>query len=98
MADVIEEYQFGDVDWLLTYRDSNGNPIDLTGWTLSIGSKSAFEVFQPAVVFVDAAAGQIRFTVPWDDAMPINHALETRIQATRGQEKDGLPPISVKYV
>ncbi len=51
--------------------DESGAPVDLTGSTASIADACAAVDGQIALTLPDAAAGQVRLAVTWDDAWPL---------------------------
>lgn len=77
-----------------TWRDAAGQPVDLTGWTIA--------VFEPhplaagmTVEWTNAATGQYRAQLAWNDAMPTGKIANFRLRITSGTEDRSSPQIFI---
>lgn len=77
-----------------TWRDEAGAAVNLTGWTIA--------VFEPhpsvqaiTVEWVNAALGQYRANLPWNDNIRSGRFANFRLRITNGQEDRSSPQIWV---
>lgn len=83
-----------DLTFTGTWRNENGQPVNLAGWTIA-----AFDAHPLAagmtVAWVDAALGQYSATLPWSDAMPTGRIINFRLRVSLGQDDRSSPKIWV---
>jgi hypothetical protein len=86
-----------DIDFSFTWVDADGDPVDLTGWSIStmdvssaIASLLTSEITTPSV-------GLISGRIEWDDALQANVPYLFRIQLTSGIEDRATNLIEVVY-
>lgn len=89
--------RYTDFTKLMTFTDANGDPEDMTGWTLTIVDATELASFTPEIAWVDQAGGVAQFSVPWNDQLPANFQLYSRIHMRRGEEDVGTPLIYLAY-
>jgi hypothetical protein len=70
--------QGSDYEQILTFKDSTGTPINITGWTFAGQARTSIEAASPSVTFdftllaqSGATLGQVVWTVPAAETEPL---------------------------
>jgi len=68
------------------WRDTDGDPQSLAGWTLTAMDVSSAIASFLTITIIDAGAGTVRVRIEWDDTLQSGSPYYFRIQATAGAE------------
>jgi hypothetical protein len=86
-----------DVTFSFIWPDIEGNPLDLTGWTLGLFEASS-ELDELVEVSSDAPEdGIVLVRIEWDDALLPKNNYALRIKATSGSDQITTNLIQVAY-
>lgn len=74
-----------DLDFVLQWPDNDGNPMDLTGWSVSVFEPSNGIADHVSALIVDAETGTIQVRIEWQDGNK-GRGGTFRLQVSQGTE------------
>ena len=79
------------------YRDDDGNPINMTGWTIAIFEADAWMMANATIVWTDQANGDALLRADWTTTTPAECWVRIRATQTSDGFDDALPIIKIVW-
>lgn len=81
----------------LQFQDDNGDPIDMTGWTIAIFEAETWGLANGSVAWADQSTGLARLSAQWGATPPSETWFRVRATRTVDGVDDALPKMTVRW-
>jgi len=92
---LLQMYRGGDVSFRMIWPGDNGQPFDLTGWTVAAFEPHERLIGNIALEISDAAAGEVTGAIEWDDSYTNGAVMGFRVLLTQGEVQMSMPELVV---